>query len=609
LVVGRHADARPQGGSSDEQERPEVVDVRIEGARHVDEAVLRAGLETRASPWGPWRAKIYFDPSVFAEDLKRLEAVYAARGYPQAEIEGIVDRLDGNRVALRVIVREGAPVLAEDVVFVGFSVLSQESVDALRDAASLQPGRPVGTDVVQETTRQAITTLWNAGYAYANVEILGTEIAPDRVRVEVRAEPGLQTVFGSIDLAGHVSVEDAVIRRELTYLPGEVFRATPIEESQRRLAGLGLFDSVEIEVLEREPSVVGAPTRVRVTEGDHTQFTYSFGYGSDTQGYGEGGWRHLNFLGGARTAWLRGRWSWLDRGVEGVFVEPYVFTRGMSLILRGYAWHVDEAPYTAFSRGGRAGVQLDVGRSVLTATYLHEFESIRVAADAGSDPRAPLALLGLDVESGRQSGVRAALQIGLTRDASTEVGGMARGYRAALQLEQAGGWLPGAFNYVSVQGDGRYYQPLSGVVLAGWVRYGSIAPFGPPSDVPFSARYFLGGAQSLRGWGRFEVSPLAASGLPIGGQSFFTVSGELRVPVAGPVGTVVFADMGNAWEATWTLSSDLRADAGVGLRYASRLGLLRLDFASQLTTLEGLRLNSERRDRSWRIQFGIGHTF
>jgi outer membrane translocation and assembly module TamA len=105
------------------------------------------------------------------------------------------------------------------------------------------------------------------------------------------------------------------------------------------------------------------------------------------------------------------------------------------------------------------------------------------------------------------------------------------------------------------------------------------------------------------------VSPLAASGLPIGGQSFFTVSGELRVPVAGPVGTVVFADVGNAWEATWTLSSDLRADAGVGLRYASRLGLLRLDFASQLTTLEGLRLNSERRDRSWRIQFGIGHTF
>ena len=119
-----------------------------------------------------------------------------------------------------------------------------------------------------------------------------------------------------------------MIRRELAYRPGEVFRATPIQESQRRLSQLGLFDSIEIEVLERENPTEGASTRVQVTESDHTQFTYSFGYGTDTGAFGEGGWRHLNFLGGARTTSIRGRWSWLDRGVEGTFVEPYVFGRG-----------------------------------------------------------------------------------------------------------------------------------------------------------------------------------------------------------------------------------------------------------------------------------------
>ena len=132
---------------------------------------------------------------------------------------------------------------------------------------------------------------------------------------------------------------------------------------------------------------------------------------------------------------------------------------------------------------------------------------------------------------------------------------------------------------------------------------------GPPSDVPFSTRYFLGGAESLRGWGRLEVSPLSASGLPIGGHSFFAASGELRLPVAGPVGAVGFLDAGNVWEQTWTLGSELNADAGLGLRYSSRFGLFRIDVARQLTTVEGLRIDGEPRDRRWRIQFGLGHAF
>ena len=399
----------------------------------------------------PWRATAYFDPTVFEEDLKRVEALYAELGYPHAEVEGVVDRLDDNKVALRIVVREGQPVLAEDIAFTGFGVLPTGSVNALREASAVQPGQPLARSDVQRTARQAMDALWNAGYAYATVEILEAELAPDRVRIEVRAVPGLQTIFGPVDITGHVNVSDAVIRRELAYRPGEVFRATPIQESQRRLSQLGLFDSIEIEVLERENPTEGASTRVQVTESDHTQFTYSFGYGTDTGAFGEGGWRHLNFLGGARTTSIRGRWSWLDRGVEETFVEPYVFGRGTALVLGGYAWQVDEAPYAALSRGGRAGVRVDVGRNVLMATYLHEHESISVPSDAQLNPQSRLQLtaLGFDPNSGKQAGARAVLQFGVTRDA-TSAGGTAGGYRAAVQLEQAGGWLPGAFNYVSV---------------------------------------------------------------------------------------------------------------------------------------------------------------
>jgi outer membrane protein insertion porin family len=198
--------------------------------------------------------------------------------------------------------------------------------------------------------------------------------------------------------------------------------------------------------------------------------------------------------------------------------------------------------------------------------------------------------------------------LGALRDATVQSEGTIRGYRVAGRVERAGGWLPGAFNYVSLSGDVRYDHAVAGATLAGRVQYGSIDPRGPKSDVPFSRRYFLGGAESVRGWGRFEVSPYSAS-LPIGGQSLFAASGEIRLPVAGPIGAVVFADAGNVWEDAWTLSLDVHSSAGVGVRYRSRFGLLRLDFGHQLTRVDGLRIDGEPQDRRWRIHFGIGHAF
>ena len=162
---------------------------------------------------------------------------------------------------------------------------------------------------------------------------------------------------------------------------------------------------------------------------------------------------------------------------------------------------------------------------------------------------------------------------------------------------------------VSLFGDVRYFHAIDRVTLAGRVQYGSIDPVGPRSDLPFSKRYFLGGSDSLRGWGRLEVSPRSRSGLPIGGQSLFATSGEIRLPVAGPVGAVLFVDAGNVWEDTWALSRRLHWDTGAGLRYSSPFGLIRFDFAHQLTTVEGPAISGEPQDRRWRMHFGIGHTF
>jgi hypothetical protein len=84
------------------------------------------------------------------------------------------------------------------------------------------------------------------------------------------------------------------------------------------------------------------------------------------------------------------------------------------------------------------------------------------------------------------------------------------GLRAVGHLEQAGKWLWGTYNYWEVSGEARQYTRVGrSFVWANRIHVGTIDALGGEASVPFFKRYFLGGASSIRGWGRFEVSPLS----------------------------------------------------------------------------------------------------
>ena len=91
--------------------------------------------------------------------------------------------------------------------------------------------------------------------------------------------------------------------------------------------------------------------------------------------------------------------------------------------------------------------------------------------------------------------------------------------------------MPGTFNYFSVIGDARHYRRVfdDRVVFASRLRYGSIDPVGGEADIPLLKRFFLGGSNEMRGWGVYELSPLSASGEPVGGKSMLTATAEVRV--------------------------------------------------------------------------------
>ena len=81
----------------------------------------------------------------------------------------------------------------------------------------------------------------------------------------------------------------------------------------------------------------------------------------------------------------------------------------------------------------------------------------------------------------------------------------------------------------------------------------------------------------MRGWGRYQVSPLSAGGLAIGGRTMFEVSTEARFAISGKMSGVAFVDGGNAWMEAWDVQlRDLRWAVGPGVRYETPIGPVRV---------------------------------
>jgi outer membrane protein assembly factor BamA len=373
---------------------------------------------------------------------------------------------------------------------------------------------------------------------------------------------------------------------------------------------------------ENDPDRV--TTRVTVTEGKHRKVNFGAGYGTEEKVRGEVDWRHVNFFGGARTAGVFARYSSLDRGVRLNFRQPYFFSPRYSFGLTGQSWYSDEPAYKLATTGGRATIAREFNRrrsvlgarqtTTLALTYANEWEDYSISNEALLDLsfRDELIALGLDPRTGTGRGQLSALMIDAGRNTTENLLDAKKGYVAILHLESAGQWLGGDYDYREASAEVRFYQSIGRLAVAAVrARAGSINSAGDEEVlVPFFKRYFLGGATNLRGWGRYEVSPLSGAGLPIGGHSFVNFSTELRVPIVGNVGGVLFLDGGNVWTDPWDFNlNDMRYDAGAGLRYSTPIGPVRLDVGWQLNPIPGLLVNGEPQKRSLRAHFSIGQAF
>lgn len=573
-----------------------VQDVRIDGNRAFDDDDIVEVLAHRPFPRWPSKSYIHYDPLALRVDRKRIEAYYRERGYFSARVTDVTTTPVGkHRVSIRFVVDEGASTRVSARHVRGLSDDQRAIVAPALEATTVRVGNVLdhpGYVLLKQDVKKRLVA---RGYAHAAVTGRIEVNRDDRTAVvTIEVDPGPLVRYGELVIEGNQRIPASAIAERVAWRTGGVYDPADLELTRRRLTELGVFTSVRIEPRdprtgEERPAVMAM--RVRVTEGKRNELHLGIGAEWDPQRFevrGRVEYRRHGFLDPLtmlRAAFRPGYVLFADEldreatleasvGLERIdFVFPRV--QGSAQV---FAERTATEAYTSFGPGAGASlsrafwrerIHLAVGWRFI---YMLELDPDEVVEDE--------LLVPDPYQLGRFSQ-------DLTLDLRDDRIIPRSGLYASARAEEGGGFAGGNLDYLRLIGELRGYVPLGRRwVVAARARGGRLSFTG---DEPITERFYSGGA-AHRGFGYRRLSP-EIDGVPVGGAGLVETSAELRYDLTTfrgfPLRLVGFVDGGQVEARFADLSaSELQWAAGLGLRFDTVVGPLRLDVAYRLNPVD-----------------------
>ncbi len=538
-----------------------LVAVELRGAQAVSQKQLLARV-------GGARAAA----AELAQARRAWLAAYHERHHLEARIEGprLVPVAGGLR--LEAVIDEGPAARIAALEFPGATLESER----LAAVAGLRPDDPVDDAALAQAGLRLRDLYLGLGYSEARVT-LRTQRTGNDLDLRYEVEEGPQARLRQVQVEGLQHTRESVIRSRAGLALDEPLDPRRILAAEQRVQGLGSFSSVSSET-DAETGVV----RLRLQEAPRFLARYELSW-EEAGGLGgrlDGEIRHL--LG--RGLVLGGRYErFSDREDRRGFVN-LPFRKGLLLLSVSRLEDQQESllgPSTRVQRELRVQQTLEAARWwKLLAGY--RFKRVTV------EPSFPQPV---DV---------AALEPAVLRDTRDSPLDARTGRLSSLGVTFAESWLGSDFRYAKGLGQTSFYSTRGAITWAQSYRLGLGWGFGGQS-IRSTERFQAGGAGSLRGFPTDSLGPVNAFGDPRGGEAVVLVNQELRWRHPSGLGAVAFYDGGNVFDQVDDLSFDWRHALGVGLRYASPVGLLRLDFGVPLFRREG--------EKSYQLFFSLGQAF
>lgn len=581
----------------EEEDDPSTVrisKVKIKGAKAVSKQQIEQSIGTGFPTFRFWVKKPPFDEEVLNDDMIRIQRLYANHGYYDAKATyELKYNNDDTRVEIKINIVEGEPVKLTELLVEFKGELSDKIRKEVFKAIPLKADTIFSPNAYERTKGVIAEILANNGYPKAQIE--GEALVNRRekwARAEFTVDPGLIYVFGKISVSGNESVKSYIVEREREFKEGEIYSLKKLNRTQANIFQLGLFRSVVIDPVFNDEDQI-ANIEVFVKERKHGSVKIGGGFGTEDKLRGQVIWTQRNFFGGGRRLEVAGKFSFITQRVETSLIQPFV--AGKNSELSGTLnFQRDDVP--SFK-----------GRSFLSTArleknfkdYYSTFGSLNLQFSNIEDSatRTPQ-------ERSEENVFLTFINMGLERDTTDSILNPTRGTVISSGLESSFRALASDVNYLKGTIELRGYKKYRNIVFAKKLTTGVIQPFGETGtfDVPIFKRFFAGGSTSMRGFPFQKLGPLDRNNDPLGGNTLFVGSFELRYPLYGDFGAVTFFDYGNVYSREWDYDlGDLKYAPGAGLRYDTIIGPIRFDVGYALNPEPGIR----------RVQFfiSIGQAF
>lgn len=541
--------------------------------------------------WLFWkRTGDIFSEMEVRRDVVRLERFYHRRGFPRAKVTYRIDegRKDWQR-DVTFIIEEGPEIqiasMVCELVGTGFdedAILTDQMFERTLNRIHFQEGERFEYIREDEVIGEIQSTLKNMGYSFSKTSIsteVDSTLFEARVRIEV--DPGPLAYIDSIIVEGNESVTERLVVRESALRVGQRFDQRRLNRAQREIFSHHLFRFVTISMPDQErDSTVTLDVRVR--ENPLRSVSLSGGIGTEEIVRGSISWVHRNPLGNAHNLSLNARASFLEQRFSTDYLIPYVFNTQSSIIISPFAQRIDERNFFV-TRVGAVNSFVYQYNQELAGTFSYEFTTNQEAFDND------MKLFRDSTETYRQSTFR------ITGYYSPSFLQQESGWAVRPYLEFSGPFNTGTLTYQRVGLDVRRFIDVSRWTQLA-LRANSNFILGDEDEVlPASLLNYLGGSNSVRGYGRWNLGPKRAvfeddgsfwRYVPLGGRYLFSFNVEVRQnlnAVYRGLGIAFFLDGGQIWETRDEISSDdLQYGAGFGFRYRSPIGPVRLDFGYKL---------------------------
>jgi translocation and assembly module TamA len=537
------------------------------------------------------------------QDLGRFTTALQSYGYYKAQIVLTIDGRAPDDPGLADAI-DHAPDQPPVPVAIRFDLgpqfhLGQVVIDGAvppeaRAALGLETGQPALAAEVLAAQGRLLTAIREDGYPLATVELPPATLRPadDTLDVEFVAITGPRAEFGAITIAGLKNMHESFVRRRLLLHSGEQFSPSAIEKARQDLASIGVFSVVRIEPAKQLDPQGRLPLTISVTERPLHAVDAGVGYSTDLGVNFNLGWHDRNLLGNAEQLNLT---AMMQLGGDAVTKPGYQFGAQFikpDFLRRDQALEIDLG---AVDQSLKAYDQDAVSEKIAINRKLSQTWTASVGLSAEQE--------AITQEGERRHYDLVGLPLSLKFDSTDNLLDPTTGIRATLSATPTVSLGAGSSSFVILQAAGSTYFDLAGngrsvLALRGLVgEVPGVGTFALPPD----QRFYAGGSATVRGYRYQSVGPAFADGNPTGGTAVSAATVEFRQRIMGNYGIVGFVDAGQVSSNGVPFSNTLQVGAGIGARYYTPIGPIRLDVA--------VPLNRQRGDDAFELYIGIGQAF